>query len=134
MSADRDCPRVRRRLRHFLVPALGAAVVLERNRRERNGDGRRGSHRSGKRKLAEIGTDVVEILRCEREVTPELMSVPSPRAVYDLAFGLLGAINCALLVELRDASDAVLKTIKDIDYQREDQNDTFNELFRITVA
>jgi hypothetical protein len=62
------------------------------------------------------------------------MSVPSPRAVYDLAFGLLGAINCALLVELRDASDAVLKTIKDIDYQREDQNDTFNELFRITVA
>ena len=54
-------------------------------------------------------------------------------AIYSLTFGFLGATAYTLLVELRDANNTLLKTIKDIDYEREDQTDVFSELFKITV-
>jgi hypothetical protein len=55
------------------------------------------------------------------------------KAVYSLTFGFLGAPAYTLLVELRDASNALVKTVKDIDYDREDQTDVFSELFKIAV-
>lgn len=61
-------------------------------------------------------------------------TILSPTAVYALALGFLGATDYTVLVDLRDATNAVLNTVKDIDYQREDQGDAFAELFQITVA
>jgi hypothetical protein len=55
-------------------------------------------------------------------------------AIYSLTFGFLGATAYTLVVELCDASNAVLKVVKDIDYQRDAQTDVFSELFKITVA
>lgn len=59
--------------------------------------------------------------------------VGAATAIYSLTFGFLGATAYTLLVERRDATGAVLKTIKDIDYVRDHQTDVFSELFRITV-
>jgi hypothetical protein len=56
------------------------------------------------------------------------------KAAYSLTFGFLGATSYTLVVELRDANDAVIKTIKDIDYVRDNQTDVFSELFSITVS
>ena len=54
-------------------------------------------------------------------------------ANYALTFGFLGATEYTLMVELLDAGNALIKTVKDIDYQRDDQTDVFSELFTITV-
>lgn len=59
--------------------------------------------------------------------------VIAPTAICALTFGFLGATKYTLLVELRDANNTVVSTIKDIDYERDDQTDVFSELFQITV-
>jgi hypothetical protein len=60
-------------------------------------------------------------------------TIGAATAIYSLTFGFLGATAYTLGVELRDASNALLKTIKDIDYRRDAQTDVFSELFKITV-
>jgi hypothetical protein len=54
-------------------------------------------------------------------------------AIYSLTFGFLGATAYTLLAEVRNASNQLVRVIKDIEYQRDDQTDLFPELFEITV-
>lgn len=59
--------------------------------------------------------------------------IPTKTGIYSLTFGFLGATAYTLLATLRGPGGTTLKTIKDIDYERESQEDMFAELFRITM-
>jgi hypothetical protein len=65
---------------------------------------------------------------------PRAADDPPTNGVYLLNFGFAGAISYTLVVTQRDAGGTILRTIKNVDYEREDQHDMYAEPFRLVVS
>jgi len=58
-------------------------------------------------------------------------SSDAPDDMYGVAMSFLAAVKYTLLVEQRDQTDQLVRTLKDIDYESQDPHDNFTESLRI---
>jgi hypothetical protein len=54
--------------------------------------------------------------------------------MYVVTLAFITAIKYTLKVEQRNSSDGVIRTLKDIDYESQDPQDTFTEILRVFTA
>jgi hypothetical protein len=53
---------------------------------------------------------------------------------YVVSMSFITAIKYTLVAEKRDANDDVMRTLKDIDYESQDPEDSFTEILRVFTA